>query len=108
MAKDGLITTASAHSFTQTMARLEAALRDRSLTLFALVDHAAGAAATGESLRPTTVLIFGNPKGGTPLMRAAQEIGLELPLKMLVWEDEIGQDLAHARRSRLAGATFRH
>lgn len=91
MIKDGLITTASAHSFAKTMGRLEQALKDRDLTLFARVDHAAGAAAVGKVLRPTTVVIFGNASGGTPLMQVAQEIGLELPLKILVWEDASGR-----------------
>ncbi len=90
MVEDGLITTASAHSFAQTLARLEAAVAEKKLTIFARVDHAAGAASIGEKLRPTTLLIFGNPKGGTPLMQVRQEIGLELPLRMLVWESVSG------------------
>ncbi len=91
MAEEGLITTASAHSFAETLQRLEAALQDRGMTIFARVDHAAGAASVNLSLRPTTLLVFGNPKGGTPLMLVAQKIGLELPLKILVWEDESGK-----------------
>ncbi len=91
MAEEGLITTASAHSFAETLSRLEAALQDKGMTIFARVDHAAGAASVNLSLRPTTVLVFGNPKGGTPLMLVAQKIGLELPLKILVWEDESGK-----------------
>ncbi|MGH7043020.1 MAG: DUF302 domain-containing protein [Acetobacteraceae bacterium] len=71
--------------------RLEAGLTARGITLFARVDHAAGAAAAGMALRPTTVLIFGNPKGGTPLMQAGQTIGLDLPLRILAWEDATGQ-----------------
>ena len=91
MAEEGLITTASAHSFGGTVSRLEAALQDKGMTIFARVDHAAGAAAVNLSLRPTTLLVFGNPKGGTPLMLVAQKIGVELPLKILVWEDESGK-----------------
>jgi uncharacterized protein (DUF302 family) len=60
------------------------------VTIFARIDHAAGAAAVGLALRPTEVLIFGNPKGGTPLMQAEQTIGLDLPLRVLAWEDEAG------------------
>src|SRR5271166_2054095 len=91
MAEEGLITTASAHSFAETLERLEAALQDKGMTIFARVDHAAGAASIGMDLRPTTLLVFGNPRGGTPLMLVAQKIGLELPLKILVWEDESGK-----------------
>jgi uncharacterized protein (DUF302 family) len=69
---------------------LEAALAAKQLTLFARIDHAAGAAEVGMALRPTTVVIFGNARGGTPLMQAQQTIGLDLPLKMLVWEDGDG------------------
>jgi len=88
---NGLITTASRHSVAETLARLRAALKQRELTLFAQVDHAAGAASVGLVLRPTTVVIFGNPKGGTPLMQEAQTVGIDLPLKMLVWEDGFGR-----------------
>ena len=87
----GLITTASQHSAAETLARLRAALKQRDLTVFAQIDHAAGAASVGLVLRPTTVVIFGNPKGGTPLMQEAQTAGLDLPLKMLVWEDASGR-----------------
>ncbi len=87
---DGLVTLASAYSFAETLARVETAMRDKDITIFARIDHGAGALAAGLSLRPTVVLVFGNPKGGTPLMQQRQEIGLELPLKMLVWEDEGG------------------
>jgi uncharacterized protein (DUF302 family) len=90
MIAEGLATLVSACSFEETLARIEAALGDRNITLFARIDHAAGALAAGLDLRPTTVLIFGNPRAGTPLMRQRREIGLELPLKMLVWEDDAG------------------
>ena len=88
---NGLITTASRHSAAETLARLRAALKQRELTVFAQIDHAAGAASVGLVLRPTTVVIFGNPKGGTPLMQEAQTVGIDLPLKMLVWEDGFGR-----------------
>jgi uncharacterized protein (DUF302 family) len=70
---------------------LEAALRAKGVTVFARVDHAAGAASVEMQLRPTEVLIFGNPKAGTPLMQANQTIGLDLPLKILAWEDAEGK-----------------
>jgi putative redox protein len=86
----GLTTTASAHAFADTAARLEAALDGRGLTVFARIDHAAGARAAGLELRPTLLLIFGDARGGTALMRALPTAGLDLPLKMLVWEDDAG------------------
>jgi uncharacterized protein (DUF302 family) len=73
------------------MQRLEAEVRAKGMTVFAHVDHAAGAAAVGLQLRPTDLLIFGNAKGGTPLMRSAQTIGIDLPLKALVWQDQSGE-----------------
>jgi uncharacterized protein (DUF302 family) len=72
------------------MNRLEAAVQAKGMTVFARIDHAAGAAAAGLSLKPTELLIFGNAKGGTPLMQANQTIGIDLPLKPLVWEDSLG------------------
>jgi uncharacterized protein (DUF302 family) len=88
MAADGLVTVRSNFGPKDTMARLEAEVKAKGLTVFAHVDHAAGAAAAGLPLRPTDLLIFGNAKGGTPLMQAAQTIGIDLPLKVLVWQDE--------------------
>lgn len=90
MAAEGLITVKSSYPPTETMARLEAEVKARGMTVFAHVDHAAGAAAAGLPLRPTDLLIFGSPRGGTPLMQAAQTIGIDLPLKMLVWQDAAG------------------
>jgi uncharacterized protein (DUF302 family) len=90
MSEDGLITIPSNYSARQTLDRLETALRAAEVTIFARIDHAGGAAAVGLALRPTEVLIFGNPKGGTPLMQAEQKIGLDLPLRVLAWEDEAG------------------
>jgi len=72
------------------MNRFEAEVRARGLTVFAHIDHAAGAAAVGLSLRPTELLIFGNAKAGTPLMQATQTLGIDLPLKALVWQDASG------------------
>jgi uncharacterized protein (DUF302 family) len=93
MGDQGLITVESAHSVAATLERLETALHAKGIQVFARVDHAAGAAAVGLALRPTLVLIFGDPRAGTPLMRADQRAGLDLPLKVLVWEGEDG----HAR-----------
>ncbi len=90
MPDDGLITIPSNYSARQTLDRLEAALRAAGITIFARIDHGAGAASAGLALRPTQVLIFGSPKGGTPLMQADQRIGLDLPLRVLAWEDEAG------------------
>jgi len=91
MAVDGLITLRSAFDPKETMARLEAEVRAKGMTVFAHIDHAAGAAAAGLPLRPTDLLIFGAAKGGTPLMQAVQTIGIDLPLKILVWQDAGGQ-----------------
>ena len=90
-AADGLIAVKSPHSAATTMNRLEDIAKQRGLTVFARVDHAAGAAKVGKTLRPTEVLIFGNPQGGTPLMECAQSAGIDLPLKALVWEDASAQ-----------------
>jgi uncharacterized protein (DUF302 family) len=90
MAADGLITLRSAFGPDETMNRLEAEVQAKGLTVFAHVDHAAGAGAVGLPLRPTDLLIFGNAKGGTPLMQAQQTIGIDLPLKALVWQDAAG------------------
>ncbi|MCK1392648.1 DUF302 domain-containing protein [Bradyrhizobium sp. 1] len=90
MAADGLITIKSGFGPEETMKRLEAEVKAKGLTVFARVDHAAGAAAVGMPLRPTDLLIFGNAKGGTPLMQQAQTVGIDLPLKALVWQDEQG------------------
>jgi uncharacterized protein (DUF302 family) len=87
MAQDGLISLASRYPARETLDRLLAALAKRNMTVFARVDHAAGAAGAGLSLRPTDVVIFGNPKGGTALMQDRQTAGIDLPLKALVWED---------------------
>lgn len=90
-AADGLIALKSPHSEKVTMDRLEEVVKQRGLVVFARVDHAAGAAKIGKSLRPTEVLIFGNPQGGTPFMECAQSVGIDLPLKALVWEDASAQ-----------------
>ena len=91
MAEDGLVTIASPHSVKDTIDRLEAEVKAKGLTVFARIDHAGGANAIGLPLRPTELLIFGNAKGGTPLMQAAQTIGIDLPLKALAWKDASGK-----------------
>jgi uncharacterized protein (DUF302 family) len=93
MAVDGLTTVRSSHGPKDTMERLEAEVKARGLTIFARIDHTAGAAAAGLTLPPTEVLIFGNAKGGTPLMQSVQTIGIDLPLKALVWQDASGVTL---------------
>ena len=90
MATDGLTTIKSQFDAAETMDRLEAAVSKRGARIFARIDHAAGAAESGLLLRPTTVLIFGNPKGGTPVMKLTQTAAIDLPLKALVWQDAEG------------------
>ncbi len=91
MAADGLITAASSFGPEETADRLESEITARGMTVFARIDHAAGATQVGMALRPTQVLIFGNAKGGTPLMQSDQTVGIDLPLKVLVWEDADGK-----------------
>jgi uncharacterized protein (DUF302 family) len=90
-AADGLIAVKSPRGVDESMNRLEALVRQRGLNVFARIDHAAGASRIGASLRPAQLLIFGNPQGGTPFMQCAQEVGIDLPLKALVWEDATAQ-----------------
>lgn len=90
-AAEGMILVKSPHGAKETMDRLEAVIKQKGLTIFARIDHAAGAAKIGKALRPTELLIFGNPQGGTPLMLCSQTAGIDLPLKALVWEDESRQ-----------------
>ena len=90
-AAQGLVAVKSPYEAKVTMDKLESLVKERGLQVFARVDHAAGASKVGKSLRPTEVLIFGNPQGGTPFMECAQTAGIDLPLKALVWEDASGQ-----------------
>jgi uncharacterized protein (DUF302 family) len=89
--EEGLVAVGSRYSAPETMQRLLAALAKRDLTVFARIDHAANAAAVGMPLRPTEVVLFGNPKGGTALMQDQQRVGIDLPLKALVWQDAEGK-----------------
>jgi uncharacterized protein (DUF302 family) len=112
MAAQGLTTIPSGYGPQDTMNRLEAAVKAKGMTVFARIDHAAGATGAGLSLRPTEVLIFGNAKAGTPLMQSVQTIGIDLPLKALVWQNASGDTwLSYndpawlAQRHRLNGET---
>jgi uncharacterized protein (DUF302 family) len=87
---EGLTSIRSRFGTKETMDRLEAELRAQGMTVFARIDHAAGAAEAGLELRPTQLIIFGNARGGTPLMKSVQTVGIDLPLKALVWEDASG------------------
>ena len=89
--ENGIVDVPSSHSVDQTVQKLQDILRTRGITLFALIDHSGEAEKAGMKMRPTKLLIFGSPKAGTPLMLAAPSIALDLPLKILVWEDAQGK-----------------
>jgi uncharacterized protein (DUF302 family) len=91
LADTDLVTLPSARAATETVERLKVLLAQKGIAVFAHIDHAAAAENVGLPLRPTQVLIFGNPKAGTPLMQARQTVGLDLPLRALVWEDAEGK-----------------
>jgi uncharacterized protein (DUF302 family) len=91
MSEDGLVTVESNHTVKDTIDRVAASLSAKGIAVFARIDHAAGAASVNMPLRPTELLIFGNPKAGTPLMQSRQSIGIDLPLKMLGWQDQAGK-----------------
>jgi uncharacterized protein (DUF302 family) len=88
---NGIIDKPGNHSVDETAERLQAILRAKGIPLFALVDHSGEAAKVGMKMRPTKLLIFGNPKAGTPLMQASPSIAIDLPLKILIWEDAAGK-----------------
>jgi uncharacterized protein (DUF302 family) len=88
---NGIIDKLSHHSVGETVEKLKGILRTKEVTLFALVDHSGEAEKVGMKMRPTKLLIFGSPKAGTPLMQAAPSVALDLPLKILVWEDGQGR-----------------
>ena len=87
----GIVDVASRYSVSETVARLQSILKEKRMTVFALVDHSGEAEKAGLAMRPTQLLIFGSPKGGTPLMVAAPRLAIDLPLKALAWQDEQGQ-----------------
>lgn len=88
---NGIIDTPSNHSVDQTVEKLKGILEAKGVTLFALVDHSGEAEKAGMKMRPTKLLIFGSPKAGTPVMLAAPSIAIDLPLKILIWEDIHGK-----------------
>jgi uncharacterized protein (DUF302 family) len=90
-ADNGMISVRSSHEVKATADRLENALKQKGMTVFARINHAEGAQKVGQELRPTELIIFGNPKVGTPLMQCRQSTAIDLPQKALIWEDEKGQ-----------------
>lgn len=86
----GLVSVKSQHSVAQTADKLEGLLKGKGMTVFARIDHSAGAAKVGKELRDTELVIFGNPKAGTPLMQCAQKVAIDLPMKALIWKDAEG------------------
>ena len=91
MTSNGIINKSSKHSVDETLGKLQAILQAKGIAVFALIDHSGEAEKVGMKMRPTKLLIFGNPKGGTPLMLAAPSIAIDLPLKILVWQDDQGK-----------------
>ncbi len=110
IAAEGVVAIESRFPVSETIDRLEQLATEKGLTVFLRVDHAAGAAKIGQTLRPTELLVFGNPKGGTPLMQCSQSAGIDLPLKALAWEDAAGKvwlgynDPAHLSARHALGA----
>jgi len=90
-AGDGLISVKSSHDVKVTADRLEDILNKKGMTVFIRINHAAGAKKIGKQLRPTELVVFGNPKVGTPLMQCSQSVGIDLPQKALIWQDDKGQ-----------------
>jgi uncharacterized protein (DUF302 family) len=90
-AKDGLVQLGSPYTFDQTIGRIEAQLREADISIFCVVDHSGEAERAGLTLRPTKLIVFGNPGAGTPVMAAAPTVAIDLPLKALVWRDDAGQ-----------------
>jgi uncharacterized protein (DUF302 family) len=108
---EGLTSIRSSFGPKETMDRLEAEIRAQRMTVFARIDHAGGAAVVGLKLAPTELIIFGNARGGTPLMQSNQTVGIDLPLKALVWQNAAGKTLISynepswiAQRHGVAGA----
>ena len=89
-ADNGIISVKSSHEVKATADRLENTLKQKGMTVFARIDHAAGAQKVGQKLRPTELIVFGNPKVGTPLMQCRQSTAIDLPQKALIWEDQEG------------------
>lgn len=87
----GIIDIPSPYSVPETLARLQTILEEKGVTVFALIDHSGEAAKVGLNMRPTQLLIFGNPKGGTPVMVAVPSVAIDFPLKALAWQDAQGK-----------------
>jgi uncharacterized protein (DUF302 family) len=87
---NGLIHLSSRHTVLETLKRLEAIVQTKGLTIVARIDHSGGAAKVGLKMQPTKLLIFGNPRSGTPVMIASPSVAIDLPLKALVWQDDAG------------------
>jgi uncharacterized protein (DUF302 family) len=96
------MTKRSRFSYSETIAKLTEAMTGAGNTIFATVDQSAAAAGAGLTLRPTTLILFGNPRAGTPLMDAFPEVALELPLRVVVWEDADGVAVAYVTMSDIA------
>jgi uncharacterized protein (DUF302 family) len=96
------MTKQSRYSYSETVERLSKAITDGGNTIFATIDQAAAAKTVGLALRPTALIIFGNPKGGTPLMDAFPLVALDLPLRLLVWEEDDGVKVAYVPMSEIA------
>jgi uncharacterized protein (DUF302 family) len=105
-ADPGLMQRTSPYSVASTLDRLDAVLRAKNIKVFARIDHSGEAQSAGLNLRPTQLLIFGNPKAGTPLMQAAPTVGLDLPMKVLAWQDD--QGLVHVAWNSPDYLTGRH
>lgn len=106
-AAEQLVTVPTAHSAKAALDKLEALAQARGLKIFARVDHAAGARGVGATLRPTELLIMGNPKGGTPVLQCAQTFGIDLPLRVLAWEDAGGKTWLGYKDLSTLGHTLR-
>jgi uncharacterized protein (DUF302 family) len=91
VSSNGIVHKPSNHAVDETLRKLQAILEGKGIAVFAMIDHSGEAEKVGLKMRPTKLLIFGNPKGGTPLMLAAPSIAIDLPLKLLVWEDDQGK-----------------
>jgi len=89
--ESNIISMKSSHDVKATADRLENTLRTKGMTVFIRINHAEGAQTVGKKLRPTELIVFGNPKVGTPLMQCSQSVGIDLPQKALIWENEAGQ-----------------
>ncbi|MBC2712603.1 MAG: DUF302 domain-containing protein [Desulfosarcina sp.] len=90
-AQGGLVSVKSSHDVATTANRLESALKEKGIAVFARIDHAKGAQRIGQALKPTLLIVFGSPAMGTPLIQRSRSMGIDLPLKALIWEDSAGQ-----------------